>query len=332
MQDRYAGDIGDYGKIGLLKMLAKQGFDIGVNWYRVQPLGVEMNADGTYKQNDGKHLIPDKLRECDPALADTLTGIATGDNRSISAIQKADLIPGACYYDEPLSVPDRGQWHENAKKMLAGANLVFLDPDNGLQVKSVGERSAKSVKYAFYREVEDYLNDKKSVLIYNHRRRLPAKEYFDDIENMLQKEVKVYRYSIQAITFTKGSIRDYFAVPASREHAEMIKAAFTEMTDSLWGQHGICKLNPEWAKQLPLTYMTYDDYAFRDITCKKFDESMSLEGYKEAITRHLMIGTYNYSEDHAKSLVKLYKEYIEEAYAKKESVEDAAIEVGYCCG
>ena len=112
----------------------------------------------------------------------------------------------------------------------------------------------------------------------------------------------------------------------------MIKAAFTEMTDSLWGQHGICKLNPEWAKQLPLTYMTYDDYVFRDITCKKFDESMSLEGYKEAITHYLVIGTYNYSEEHAKSLVKLNKEYIEEAYAKKESVEDAAIEVGYCCG
>ncbi len=127
MQDRYAGDIGDYGKIGLLKMLAKQGFDIGVNWYRVQPLGVEMNADGTYKQNDGNHLIPDKLRECDPALADTLTSIATGDNRSISAIQKADLIPRACYYDEPLSVSDRVQWHENAKKKLTGANLVFLE-------------------------------------------------------------------------------------------------------------------------------------------------------------------------------------------------------------
>ena len=41
MQDRYAGDIGDYGKIGLLKCLQGHGFDIGVNWYRVPVLDVE---------------------------------------------------------------------------------------------------------------------------------------------------------------------------------------------------------------------------------------------------------------------------------------------------
>lgn len=332
MQDRYAGDIGDYGKIGLLRYLQNQGFNIGVNWYRVQPLGVEMNADGTYKQNDGKHLISDKLRECDPALADMLTGIATGDNRSVSAIQKADLIPGASYFDEALTVQGRGQWHENAKHALAKASLVFLDPDNGLLVKSVGKMSARSVKYTFYEEVKDYLDDGKSVLIYNHRRRSPAKEYFDDIENRLQEEVKVYRYSIQAITFTKGSTRDYFAIPACKEHAEMIKTAFTEMTDSSWGRHRVCKLYPEWAKQLSLSYMTYDDYVFCDITCRKFDDSMSLETYKDAISRYLVISTYSYDEEQARTLVKRNKAFIEEAYAKKESVEDTAVEVGYCCG
>ncbi|MBR3004710.1 MAG: hypothetical protein IKH67_06570 [Lachnospiraceae bacterium] len=35
MQNRYAGDIGDYGKIGLLKCLQLHGFKIGVNCYRV---------------------------------------------------------------------------------------------------------------------------------------------------------------------------------------------------------------------------------------------------------------------------------------------------------
>ena len=41
MQDRYAGDIGDFGKIGLLKALYTQGLSIGVNWYRVEPLDTE---------------------------------------------------------------------------------------------------------------------------------------------------------------------------------------------------------------------------------------------------------------------------------------------------
>lgn len=48
MQDRYAGDVGDYGKIGLLKCLQAHGFTIGVNWYRVLELDVE-KKDGSFK-------------------------------------------------------------------------------------------------------------------------------------------------------------------------------------------------------------------------------------------------------------------------------------------
>ena len=33
MQDRYTGDIGDFGKLGLLRVLQAQGLTIGVNWY-----------------------------------------------------------------------------------------------------------------------------------------------------------------------------------------------------------------------------------------------------------------------------------------------------------
>lgn len=56
MQDRYAGDVGDYGKIGVLKFLQTQGFTIGVNWYRVPVLDNEKKERST------------GLRECDVAL------------------------------------------------------------------------------------------------------------------------------------------------------------------------------------------------------------------------------------------------------------------------
>ncbi len=62
MQDRYAGDVGDYGKIGLLKCLQAHGFTIGVNWYRVLELDVE-KKDGSFKQDDGKYLIPGTIAE-----------------------------------------------------------------------------------------------------------------------------------------------------------------------------------------------------------------------------------------------------------------------------
>lgn len=34
MQDRYAGDIGDYGKFGLLKALQAEGFRLGIKSIR----------------------------------------------------------------------------------------------------------------------------------------------------------------------------------------------------------------------------------------------------------------------------------------------------------
>ena len=33
MKNQYVGDIGDYGKYGLLRFLAEKGIRIGVNWY-----------------------------------------------------------------------------------------------------------------------------------------------------------------------------------------------------------------------------------------------------------------------------------------------------------
>lgn len=55
MQNRY---VGDFGKIGLLKVSQAQGLSMGVNWYRVEPMDIERKVDGTFKQEDGKYLIP----------------------------------------------------------------------------------------------------------------------------------------------------------------------------------------------------------------------------------------------------------------------------------
>ena len=62
MQDRYTGDIGDFGKLGLLRQLASTGLSIGVNWYRT--------PDETHN-SDGLHvgyLQKEQFRTCDPAL------------------------------------------------------------------------------------------------------------------------------------------------------------------------------------------------------------------------------------------------------------------------
>ena len=47
MQNRYTGDIGDFGKLGLLRRMSGAGFSVGVNWY--------MTPDESHN-GDGRHI------------------------------------------------------------------------------------------------------------------------------------------------------------------------------------------------------------------------------------------------------------------------------------
>lgn len=237
MQDRYAGDVGDYGKIALLKTLRKRGLSIGVNWYYTLPPESEKDRDGSFKQNDGKYKISEEMAKLDSELAQTLNAISDPDNpdRSVDALEKADLISGAVYYDDPLTVEGRTEWHLRAMKKLEGLNLVFLDPDNGLLVKSVKQGSARSVKYVFHDEVKAYLDRSQSVLIYNHRCRKQEPKYFEDIFALMrEREMNITPDDVLCISFPKGTTRDYIAIPASPDHCKKIEAAFKEMTEGKW--------------------------------------------------------------------------------------------------
>ena len=242
MQDRYAGDIGDYGKIALLKALQAQGLIVGVNWYKTSTPKTEKNPDGSYKQDDGKYPILDKYRRCDQTLAEKLLDIFYGDNKSISALEEAGFIPGAIYYNETVTVNNRPAWHKKALERLRPADIVFVDPDNGMLVKSVGKGSMRSVKYTFYKEVYDYINQGQSVLIYNHRSRKPEEKYFHEICEKLQSYTGIAANSILKITFPRCSVRDYLAVPVSEEHSKMIRQAFENMEKGIWGELGICRI------------------------------------------------------------------------------------------
>ena len=239
---RYAGDIGDFGKIGLLKALQAQGLSIGVNWYLVEPMDTERKSDGTYKQEDGKYLIPEKLQVCDTLLAEKLTKIAKSDHRSIRSLEQGNFILNARYYSEPVSVAGREEWHKKALDLLNDLDIVFVDPDNGMLVKSVGKKSVKSVKYTFYEEVRDYVRRGQSVLIYNHRSRKQETQYFHEICYKLQEATGITETDILKITFPKCSVRDYLAVPASMEQREKIETAFTAMERGVWGENGMCRI------------------------------------------------------------------------------------------
>lgn len=241
MQDRYAGDIGDFGKFGLLQALSDEGFRIGVNWYKTSPIRQEIAKDGRFKQSDGRYSIPTEVERCNKELADILRCIEKGGERSIAALQRENLVKDAVYYSEAIPRLNRNEWHRNAVSALSSADIVFLDPDNGLLPVSVKNGSERSVKYAYYEELGDYLNNDCSVLVYQHRCRKKRRVYYEEIEERMEKAGLLRGRTLQVITFPKRSVRDYFALGCSSEHSERIQAVFERMINGVWGDSGMCR-------------------------------------------------------------------------------------------
>lgn len=243
MQDRYAGDIGDYGKFTLLRELNRSGFKVGVNWYMTEIAEDEKHEDGRYR-------IPDKYHDCDSDLVEKLYEISMreGSNRCVAALEEAQLIPDAVYYEKFItSKPDRQKWHEEAVETLATCDIVFLDPDNGLSVKSVGEGSRKSVKYVYLREIADYVSHGQSVVFYNHRQRKAEDRYFSEMAERFAGEPELADKNIHVVTFPRLSVRDYFVFSVNTEHDRRVRAALRNLVNGPFGEKHICFQQPRFS-------------------------------------------------------------------------------------
>jgi len=139
----------------------------------------------------------------------------------------------------------RNKWHQHALSELTKADLVFLDPDNGMVVPSVGKNGQKQLKYVLYEEVKDYLCQGHSILVYQHRPRVNEAVYIDRmIQRFMNLSLDVQRSDIQIITFPRYSVRDYFAISINDNHRLKIKKAITNLVNGIWGsgKKPMCRL------------------------------------------------------------------------------------------
>ncbi|MDL2273006.1 hypothetical protein LJC34_00405 [Oscillospiraceae bacterium OttesenSCG-928-G22] len=229
MQNRYACDVGDFGKFGLLRSLSWSGLVVGLNWYLVPD--ENHNADGKHIS----YLSDPKFSGCDDTLLNALKSIV-GKERSVAAIERLRLISGAEYYSEVLSSPVvRAAWHRDAMQCLRDCDIVFLDPDNGVLVKSVGASSSKSIKYVLREEIADYYASGKSVVFYNHRSREQEQVYLKRFD-WLRTEARLSGASLFGLKFARGTIRDYFFI-VKPEHCSRVYYAMEGLLSSTWQRH-----------------------------------------------------------------------------------------------
>lgn len=221
MQDRYAGDVGDFGKFAVLRAVAAHR-TLGVCWYKSSGAG-EQN-------NDGRHVDylnqPARYRALDPAAFDAMARVVRG-TRSLRALEQCDLLPGATYHGEevPRRLADRRAWFERLTAHVDHCDLVFTDADNGL------EWSTLTPKCVARDEVRALRRRGRALLLYHHQTRR-AGGASADFGHFARWLFEVGARSVEAVRLRPYSSRFYLLVDGDA-HLSRALRNFA----ATWGDH-----------------------------------------------------------------------------------------------
>lgn len=213
MQDRYAGDVGDFVKLGLLRALSP-GRRLGIAWYRFPDEG--HNTDGRHVG----YLNRAELRALDPVLFDHLRGVTLA-RRSIASL--LPVLRGAASFDDSLDMGAvaisyrrhwRQQWFARALERLEDCDIVFADPDNGI-VDDDDRRKGRSVfgKQMPLSEVRQLSRDRCAVIYHHNTRR--AGGHSAEVDHWLS-QIEVPAMAVRANAY---SCRTFFILNPDAEIA-----------------------------------------------------------------------------------------------------------------
>jgi hypothetical protein len=117
---------------------------------------------------------PETWAKYDPGLFAGLADLLRSTSQpSVSLIERSALLPRVRYHS--AEVPDgrmeRVAWRDDLLHKALGVDLVFLDPDNGIEVPSKPVGRERSSKYVTWQEIQALWEAGYSLLIYQHFRR-----------------------------------------------------------------------------------------------------------------------------------------------------------------
>lgn len=128
--------------------------------------------DGSTNGKFTKYLSePQQWSKYDPELYSHLSQIlSTHSERKVKYIEETNLLKNTEYYSKlvPDLALDRDTWFVELLQNSKDCDFVFLDPDNGLEIKSKPYGRKNSSKFLFWREVESLWQSEKSLLTYQH--------------------------------------------------------------------------------------------------------------------------------------------------------------------
>ena len=233
MKNQYFGDVNDYRKYGLLRVLALEArLRCLVCWMLTPDDG---RTDGRFIEYLGS---PSKWRHFDPELFDALhDAVIERGSRNVTAFENSGLLPRGGFFSEvvPGPLPDRDSWFQRLLATSSGHDLVFLDPDNGIEVKSIPKGTKNSSKYVYWSELAALYEQGASLLVYQHFPRRPRRAFTASQAYRLAQEVGVDR----VLAFSTSNVL-FLLAPQSRHEKVLLSPAQT--VAQAWNGH----INVSW--------------------------------------------------------------------------------------
>ena len=184
MRNQFFADDSDYFKYGLLRIISSvTKLNVLIAWM--------LTSDKNGK--DGKFTdyleYPNEWEKYDPPLYRELKKLfKENPKREVSLIEKSPILKSMEFYSKPLPSDDddeRKLWFNELEKSKS-KNIIFLDPDNGIEVKSVPYGRKHSFKYLYWHEISALWENKNSLLIFQY---LPLFKNYDDHSILIQEKL-----------------------------------------------------------------------------------------------------------------------------------------------
>ncbi|MEO8036577.1 MAG: hypothetical protein ABI837_19220 [Acidobacteriota bacterium] len=216
MKNQYFGDVNDWRKFYILRTLLAAGVKLTIGWMLTPD-------DGSSNGSRLDYLSGPAQGSADRELFDWFRAWnGDGAVRQVSLIEDSGLLAGAGFVRDPLgdSSSERDRWFEKLAAMARGTSLIFLDPDNGLEIKSVRRGARSSSKYVYWDEIRVLLEQGFSVLVYQHVPRIePGRATHIRVSEAYERLPIKHCVSIRAVGV------NYFLFPAENAAGGLIPEA-----------------------------------------------------------------------------------------------------------
>ena len=238
MKNKFFGDIRDYRKYGLLRILSGgKRASAAICWMLTPDGRLATKTDYLFRDKTWHH---NTCWHFDERLFDALhRAVIVDRERIVVRAEHPDILDPSvfCFHKELLrdAVNKRRECFHRFLDSCEGRDLIFFDPDNGLEVKSVPAGRKGSSRYLYYDELARAFNRGHSILVFQFfMMKVP-----EDVINERTDQI-FDRLDVDRIACFKTPAVVFFLIPQPKHLDEMKQRS--EQIGRVWGK----QLEPVW--------------------------------------------------------------------------------------